>query len=90
MAQSDAHSTGGQEVEGSVPAIQQHSSVEINHEIFSVAILFLPLIQERQLSVTGLSMCTSTSLSLRGQILPKICLEYFDCLDMTLTVLTRL
>ena len=32
--------------------------VEIDHEIFSTVILFLPLIQERQLSVSGERMCT--------------------------------
>ena len=37
---------------------RQHSFVEINHEIFSTAILSLPLIQEGQLSVSGERMCT--------------------------------
>ena len=37
---------------------QQHSFVEIDHEIFSTVILSLPLIQEGQLSVTGKRMCT--------------------------------
>ena len=36
----------------------QHSFVEIDHEIFSTAILSLPLIQEWQLSVSGERMCT--------------------------------
>ena len=36
----------------------QHSFVEIDHEIFSTAILSLPLIQEGQLSVSGERMCT--------------------------------
>ena len=36
----------------------QHSFVEINHEIFSTVILFLPLIQEGQVSVSGERMCT--------------------------------
>ena len=36
----------------------QHSFVELDHEIFSTVILFLPLIQERQLSVSGGRMCT--------------------------------
>ena len=44
------HPTGG----------QQHSLVEIDHEIFSVVFLSLSLIQERQLSVSGKRMCTST------------------------------
>ena len=34
------------------------STVEIDHEIFSTAILCLPLIQEGQLSVSGERMCT--------------------------------
>ena len=33
--------------------------VEIDHEIFSMVILSLPLIQEGQLSVSGERMCTS-------------------------------
>ena len=37
---------------------QQHSFVEIDHEIFSTIILSLPLIQEGQLSVSGKRMCT--------------------------------
>ena len=37
---------------------QQHSFVEIDHEIFSVVILFLPLIQKGQLSVSGKRICT--------------------------------
>ena len=37
---------------------QQHSFVEIDHEIFSAVILSLPLIQEGQLSVSGERMCT--------------------------------
>ena len=35
-----------------------HSFVEIDHEIFSMVILSLPLIQEGQLSVSGERMCT--------------------------------
>ena len=34
---------------------RQHSFVEIDHEIFSTVILPLPLIQEGQLSVSGLA-----------------------------------
>ena len=37
---------------------RQHSFVEIDHEIVSMVILFLPLIQEGQLSVSGERMCT--------------------------------
>ena len=36
----------------------QHSFEEIDHEIFSMVILSLPLIQEGQLSVSGERMCT--------------------------------
>ena len=32
--------------------------MEIDHEIFSMVILFLPLIQEGQLSISGERMCT--------------------------------
>ena len=37
---------------------RQHSSVEIDHEIFSTVILSFPLIQEGQFSVSGEKMCT--------------------------------
>ena len=37
---------------------RQHSFVEIDHEIFSTVIIFFPLIQEGQLSVSGERMCT--------------------------------
>ena len=40
--------------------VRQHSFVEIDHEIFSMVILFLLLIQEGQLSVSGKRMYTST------------------------------
>ena len=40
------------------PPGQQHSFVEVAHEIFSTVILSLPLIQEGQLSVSGERMCT--------------------------------
>ena len=36
----------------------QHSFVEIDHEIFSMVILSIPLIREGQLSVSGERMCT--------------------------------
>ena len=36
----------------------QHSFVEIDNEIFSMVILYLPLFQERQVSVSGERMCT--------------------------------
>ena len=37
---------------------RQHSFMEIDHEIFSMVILSLLLIQEGQLSVSGEKMCT--------------------------------
>ena len=37
---------------------QQHSSVDIYHEVFSTIIRSLPLIQEGQLSVSGERRCT--------------------------------
>ena len=43
VAQSDASQTGDQEVEGLIPCrVWQHSFMDIDHEIFSVVILFLP------------------------------------------------
>ena len=58
VAQLDACLTGDQEVAGSTPPSRQHSFMEIDHEIFSMVILSLPLIQEGQLSVSGERMCT--------------------------------
>ena len=40
------------------PPGRQHSFMEIDHEIFSMVILSLPLIQEGQLSVSGERMST--------------------------------
>ena len=40
------------------PPGQHHSFVEIEHEIFSAVIYFIPLVQEVQLSVYGEMMCT--------------------------------
>ena len=48
---------GDQEVAESTPA-EVGNIVEIDHEIFSMVILSLPLIQEGQLSVSGERMCT--------------------------------
>ena len=53
------HLTGNQEVAGSTPEWdQQNSFMEIDHKIFCMIILSLPLIQEGQLSVSGERMCT--------------------------------
>ena len=58
VAQLDVCPTGDQEVAGSIPLGWQHSFMEIDHEIFSMIILSLPLIKEGQLSVSGQMMCT--------------------------------
>ena len=50
--QLDVCSTGAQEVAGSTPMAR------FDHEIFSVVIFSLPLIQEGQLSVSGKRVCT--------------------------------
>ena len=42
------------------PPVRQHSFRQIDHELFSTAILSLPLIQEGQLSVSGERMSTGT------------------------------
>ena len=51
---------GDQEVTGDPHLVQQHSSMEIDHEIFSAVILSLLVIQEWHLSVSGKRMYTST------------------------------
>ena len=53
IAQSAVHLTEKPEVACSIPVPAIYF-----HEIFSMIILPLPLIQEGQLSVTGESMCT--------------------------------
>ena len=58
MALLDACPTGDQEAAGLTPAGLEHSFVEIDHEIFSMVILSLLLIQEGQLSVSGETVCT--------------------------------
>ena len=58
MAQLDAPSDWRPGGRGFNPCrVRQHSFVEIDHEIFSTAILSFPLIQEG-LSVSGERMCT--------------------------------
>ena len=44
-----------------LPVVWQHSFVDTGHEIFSTAILSLPLIHEGQLSVSGERMCICIS-----------------------------
>ena len=59
VAQLDAPSDWRPGGRGFIPRRgQQHSFMEIDHEIFSMVILSLPLIQEGQLSVSGERMCT--------------------------------
>ena len=41
--------------------VQQHSFLEIDHEIFFTVIPSLPLIQEGQLSISDEGMCSSTA-----------------------------
>ena len=57
LAQSDARPTCDQV---RFHWVRQHSFMEIDHEIFSMAILFFPLIQEGQLSVSRGIRDTST------------------------------
>ena len=58
-AQLDARPTGDQEVAGSTPRrVGNILSWRFDHEVFSTVILSLPLIQERQLSVSGERMST--------------------------------
>ena len=40
------------------PHVRLHAFVEIGHELFSTAILSLPLISDGQLSAAGERMCT--------------------------------
>ena len=49
VAQLNARSTPDQEVAGSTPAESATFFVEIDREIFSTVILFLPMIQEGQM-----------------------------------------
>ena len=63
---------------------RQHSFVEIDHEIFSMFILSLPLIQEGQLSVSGKSMCTILVNRLEDKACPvKVWLGKLTALHMT-------
>ena len=63
---------------------QQHSFVEIDHEIFSAVILSLPLIQERQLSVSGERICTILDNRIEDYACPvKVWLGKLSTLNMT-------
>ena len=50
--------TGDQEIAGSTPARSATCFIETDHEIFSMVILSLLLIQEGRLSVSDERMCT--------------------------------
>ena len=54
---SDVRPPGMQFVVGSILGSGKHSFIEIGHEIISMAILSLPLIQVGQLSVTVERIC---------------------------------
>ena len=58
VAELDACLTVDQAVVGLTHSGRQHSFMEINHEIFSMVFLSLPLIKEGQLSVSGESIHT--------------------------------
>ena len=63
---------------------RQHSFVEIDHEIFSMVILSLPLIQERQLSVSRERMFTILVNRLEDLACPvNMWLGELTALDMT-------
>ena len=58
--------------------------MEIDHEIFSMVILSLPLIQEGQLSVSGERMCTVLVNRLEDLACPvNVWLDKLTMLDMT-------
>ena len=67
------------------PRARHHSFVEIDHVIFSMVILSLPLIQEGQLSASGERMCTILVNRLENKACPvKVWLGKLTTLDMTL------
>ena len=76
MVQLDARPIEDQEVTGSTPPGRQHSFMEIDHEIFSMVIISLSLIQEGQLSVSGKRM--RSILVNRLTNIPKTCIYNFD------------
>ena len=64
--------SGDQEVAGSTPAeVGNILSWRLIMNIFSTVILFLPLIQEGQLSVSGERMCTILVNRFKGLSLPS-------------------
>ena len=85
MAQLDACPTGDQEVAGvTLLSGWQHSFMEMDHEILSMVILSLPLIQEGHLSVSGERMCTILVNHLEDKACPvKVWLGKLTGLEMT-------
>ena len=59
VARSDVRPPGKRPVADSILTSATHSWKEIGHEKSSTTIISRPLIQERQLSVTGKRMCTN-------------------------------
>ena len=85
MAQLDARPTDDQKAAGWTPQGLEYTFVGIDRAIFSTVILSLPLIQERQLSVSGERMCTILDNSLEHYACPvKVWLGKVTALDMTL------
>ena len=70
-----------------LPLVQQHSFLEIGHEMISMAILPLLLIQAGQLSVTSERMCKKVLVKRLGLSLPrKSVVRLIDRLDMTIAI----
>ena len=77
-------SVGCQEAAGSTPPGQQHSFVQIDHEIISTVILSLPLILEGHLSVSDERMCTILFKRLEDKACPvNVWLGKLTALDIT-------
>ena len=84
MAQLDAHPTGDRGMQVRSRHVGNILSWRLEHEIFSTAILSLPLIQEGQLSVSGERMCTILVKRLEDWACQvKVWLGKLTTLDMT-------
>ena len=69
---------------------RQHSFLEIDHDIFSIVMLSLPLIQDGQLSVSGKRMCTIL-VNYTDQTLPSAASDLgLHCLPITLLWVSQL
>ena len=73
VARSDARPPGMRPVADSTLTSGTHSWEEIGHEKNSMTIISLPLIQERQLSVTGERMCTNDTGKLPKRLAREQC-----------------